>query len=63
VARNSSVLPVGILCISFYPFKLKILLIVLSRVLVEAVSTLFWLALFLGMTYNYMWNRSTQLFK
>ena len=33
-ARNSGVLPVGILCISIYPFKSKMLLIVLSRVLV-----------------------------
>jgi len=33
-ARNYSVLLVGILCASFYPFKPKILLTVLSRVLV-----------------------------
>jgi len=33
-AHNYSVLPVGILCASFYPFKSKMLLIVLNRVLV-----------------------------
>jgi len=47
-ARNYSVLPVGIFCTSFYPFKSKMLLIVLCRILVQVVSTLFWLTLFLG---------------
>jgi len=32
------------------------LLIVLSRVLVQMVSTLFWVTLFLGVTCDYMWN-------
>jgi len=36
------------------------LLIVLSRVLVQMLSTLFWLTLLLGLTCDYVWSMSTQ---